>query len=134
MLTTSSPGVPLAIERGPGAQLLRAVFDLSDVADADLRAAARADDDFAELFGGSDAAEGAEAELLRAGDHAAAGSFDVFALEGVAHVEDGEIVRGEFLRVEENANLARLAAVELDAANAIDRLDGAADLLVGDFG
>ncbi len=80
---------------------MRAVFDLGNVADADLRAAARADDDFAKLIGGGDAAESAKAEFLRASDHAAAGSFDVFALEGVAHIEDGEIVGGEFLRVEE---------------------------------
>src|SRR5580658_601646 len=73
-----------AKEGRPGAKLLRAVFDLGDVADANLCAATRAEDDFAKLFGGGDAAESAEAKLLRAGDHAAAGSFDVFALEGIA--------------------------------------------------
>ena len=52
-------GSASAIESGPGAEFLGAIFDLSDVADADLRAAACADDDFAELFGGSNAAEGA---------------------------------------------------------------------------
>ncbi len=104
-------GSAFAKEGRPGAEFLCAIFDLGYIADTDLRAAARADDDFAELFRGSDAAEGAKAELLRAGDHAAAGGFDIFALERVAYIEDGEIVRGEFLRVEEDADLAGLAAV-----------------------
>src|SRR6202790_608199 len=69
-----------AEERGPGEQFLCAVFDLRNVAHAHERGAARAYDDFAELLRGIDAAHGAQAELLRAGNHAAAGGFDVFAL------------------------------------------------------
>ena len=126
-------GTTFAKEGRPGAQLGRAVFDLRHVADAHRRAAARADDDFAELLGGSDAPEGAQAQFLRAGNHAAAGRFDIFACEGVAHIKHREVVRGQFLRVEQNANLALLPAVELDAADAVDRLDRAAHLLVGNF-
>ena len=107
---------------------------MSDIADTDLGAATSAYHDFAELIGGSDTTESAEAELLRASNHTAAGRFDVFALEGVADVEDGEIVGSKLLRVEEDANLACLAAVEFDTADAIDSLNGAADLLVSNFG
>ena len=49
----------------------------------------------AKLIGRSDAPQGPQAEFLWAGDHAAAGRFDVFALQGFAHIEHGEIVGGE---------------------------------------
>ena len=39
----------------------------------------------------------------------------------------------QFLRIEQHANLAALPAVQIDAADAIDGLDGAADLLVRDL-
>src|SRR5580698_2102912 len=127
-------GSSLPIERGPSAKLFRAIFDLSYIPNADLRAAPRSNDDFAELIGRGDAAERAEAELLRACNHAAAGSLDIFPLERIAHVDNREIVGGQFLGVEKDADLAGLATVQLNAAHAVDGLDGAADLFVGDFG
>jgi hypothetical protein len=68
------------------------------------------------------------------GDHAASGSFDILALEGVADIEHSEVVCSELLRVEQDADLAGLAAVQRDAADAVYGLDGAADLLIGNFG
>ena len=83
---------------------------------------------------GGDTAESAQAELLRAGNHAAAWSLYVFALQSVAHVEHGEVVRGEFLSIEQNADLPTLAAVQVHAANAVNGLDGAPNLFVSDLG
>jgi hypothetical protein len=81
---------------------------LRDVADTHLRSATRANYDFAKLFRGSDTAECAQTKFLRAGNHAAAGGFDVFALQRVAYIEDRKIVRGQLLRIEENADLPAL--------------------------
>ena len=122
-----------AEEAGPGAQLLRAVFDLGNITNPNRGAAARADDDFSELLGRVHASQRAQPKFLWTGNHASARSFNVFAAEGVAHIEDREVVRGKLLRVEQNANLPRLPSVQVDAADAIDGLDGAADLLVSDL-
>ena len=133
MVTTSCPGYPCGKERTRCA--VRAAPS-STCATSRTRtgdAAAGADDDFAELIGRSDASEGAQSQFLRASDHAAAGRFDVFALQRIAHIEHGEIVRGEFLRVEQHANLPRLPAIQIDAADAIHGLDGAPHLLVGNL-
>ena len=112
----------------------RAIFDLGDVADPNRNSASRADDDLTELIGGGDAAQSAEAQFLRAGDHAAARRFDVFALQRFAHIEDGEIVRSELLRVEQHADLPLLPAVQVNAADSIHGLNGAPHLLVGNLG
>src|SRR6266568_4041940 len=97
---------------GPGAKFLRSVFHLSNVPHAHRSAAARANYDFAELFRGSHAAQRAQAQFLRAGNHAAAGSLDVLPLQGCAHVQHGNIVRSQLLRIEQNADLPALPAVQ----------------------
>src|SRR5579859_438381 len=123
-----------AKETRPCAQLLRAVLHLRHIAHTNLRAAACANDDFAELFGGGDASESTQSEFLRTGNHSPARRFDIFALQSVAHVKHSEIVSGQFLRIEQNAYLTRLSAVELNAADAIHCLDRPTDLLVRDLG
>ena len=42
-------------------------------------------------------------------------------------------MRGEFLGVQQNPDLAALASIEVDAAHSIHCLNGATHLLVGDF-
>src|SRR6266478_373048 len=126
-------GNALAKERRPRAQFLCAVFDLRHIADTHRRATARTDDDFAELLRRGDAPERAKAKFLRAGDHAPAWRFDVLALQSGAHIEDSKIVGGELLRIQQHTNLPALPAVEIDTADSVHGLDGAADLFVGDF-
>jgi hypothetical protein len=50
------------------------------------------------------------------------------------HVERGQPVRPQRRRVEPHVHLPRAAADDLDLADAVDALDLAADLLVGDLG
>src|SRR6266436_2305682 len=89
----------LANQRRPGAQFLRAILDLRHIADAHRRASARTDYNLAELLRGRDAAERSKPQFLRSGDHAPARRFDILALQSRAHIENGEVVRGELLRI-----------------------------------
>ncbi len=59
--------------------------------------------------------------------------FDIFPLQGVAHVQHGKIVRGKFLGIEQYADLPGLSAIQLHAAYAVDGLDRPPHLFVGDF-
>ena len=105
------PGLAAAKQRRPGAEFLSAIFDLRNVADANRNAGAGSHYNFAELIRRGDAAKSAQSQLLRSGNHAAARRLNVLALERLAHVEHGKVVGGEFLRVEQNADLACLPAV-----------------------
>ena len=120
-------------QRGPGAKLLRSVFHLSNVPHAHGRSTACANHDFAELFRGRDAPQSPQAQLHRAGNHAPAGSFDIFPLQGFAHVQHRKIVCGQLLRIEQNAYLPRLPAIQVHAPHAVHGLDGTPHLFVGDF-
>src|SRR5258708_19039271 len=120
-------GNVLTKEGRPRAQFLGSVFDLRHIADAHGRAAARTDDDLAELLCRSDAPERTKSQFLGASDHAPAGRFDVLALQSGAHVEDSKIVCSELLRIQQHAHLAALPAIEIDAADSVHGLNGAAD-------
>ena len=54
--------------------------------------------------------------------------------KALAHIEHGEIVGSQLLRIQQYANLPRLAALQIDATHAVDRLNRPPHLLVGDFG
>ena len=117
----------------PSAQFLGAILDSRHIADAHGRASARPEHDLAELLRGSHPPQSAQPQFLRAGDHAPARRFNVFALQRLAHVQDREVVSGELLRVQEDANLPLLPSVKLDTADSVHRLNDAAHLLVGDL-
>ena len=123
----------LAEQRRPSAQFLRPVFHLRNVSHAHWCSSARANHDFAELFRGGHATERAQPQLLRARDHAPARGLDVFPLQGFAHVQHGEIVRGQLLCIEEYADLPPLPAIEVHTSYAVYGLNRAAHLFVGDF-
>src|SRR5262249_123554 len=128
------PGIVLAEERRPGAELLRAIFDLRNIAHAYRNSSPCSDYDVAELIGRSNTPQRSQAQFLRPGNHATARCLDIFSLQRIAHVEDREVMGGKLLRIEQDANLPLLAAAEVNAANAVNRLQGAANLLVGDLG
>ena len=88
---------------------------------------------FANCSGRFEPAERAQRQLGVPLLDVAAGDLDVLGHDGVAHAVDGEAVRVQLLDVEDDLDLARLAAGDGDLADAVDRLDGAADLLVGDL-
>src|SRR5579859_8189066 len=88
-----------AKETRPCAQLLRAVLHLRHIAHTNLGAAACANDDFAELISGGDTSESTQSEFLRTSNHSPAGRFDIFVLQSVAHVKNGEVVPRQFLRI-----------------------------------
>src|SRR5260221_1252492 len=122
------------IQRRPGAEFLGSIFYLRDIADADLSTPASTDSDLPELLGGCNASHRSKSQFLPAGDHAPTRAFDVFPLQRRAHTQDGETMRGQLLRVQQDANLPPLSAVQLDAANSVHGLNSAAHLLVGDLG
>ena len=64
----------------------------------------------------------------------AAGCFHVLPLHRVTHVRYGQPVCRQTLRIDEDADLARLASGDVHFAHAVHGLDGAAHLLVGNFG
>ena len=101
----------LSEQRGPRAQLLRAIFHLGYVSHAHRGASARADHDFAELFRRRHAPQRAQPQLLRPGNHAAAWRFYIFSLQRITDVQNRKMVRSESLRIEQNANLPHLPAV-----------------------
>ena len=120
-VTTSSPGTfPCRKKRRPGAQ-----FGAPSSTWATSRTRTGVPPrvpmhDFAELSAEVTRPKVRKPKFLGTGDHAAARRLDVFALQRVAHIQHGEVVGGEFLRVEQNANLARLPAVQVHAAHAVD--------------
>ena len=64
----------------------------------------------------------------------AAGHLDVLLLNRVAHLVDRQPVRVQLLDVDDDVDFARPVAAHGDGADAVDRLERALDLLVGDFG
>ncbi len=115
------------IQGRPSAKFLGAIFHVRHIGNADRRAPARSHDDVAELVGRGNTAERAQIQFLRARDHSAAGSFNIFPLQRVAHVQHREIVSSQLLGVEQDSHLSSLAAIQLDAAHSIHGLDRAPD-------
>src|SRR4029078_8761964 len=87
-----------------------------------------------ELIGRLDAAERPQRQLRLALRDVAAGDLDVLGDDGVAHALDRAPVRVQLLDVEDDVDLAGLAARDGDFADAVDGFDAAADLLVGALG
>ena len=117
-----------------GRRPLEAVFRVADVRDANRRAVPRRHDDVVEVRGGIDPAERAQQQLALALLDRAARDLDVLGDESVAHLAHRQLVRVQLLDVDDDVDLARAAAGEADLADAVDRLDDARDLLVGDLG
>ncbi len=113
---------------------LEAVFRVPDVRDANRRAVPRRDDDVVEIRRRVDAAERAQQQLALALLDRAARDLDVLRHDRVAHLGDRQPVRVELLDVDDDVDLAGAAAGEADLADAVDRLDHARDLLVGQLG
>src|SRR5262249_2878858 len=97
------PGSILPEQSRPGAQLLGAVLHLCYIANSYWRAAACADDNFTELPRRGYAAQSSETKFLRTCNQAPTRRLDVLALQGTSHVQDCEVVRCEFLCIEQNA-------------------------------
>src|SRR5262249_28587988 len=80
-----------------------------------------------------DAAERAQQQLSLALLDGAARDLDVLGDDGVADLRNRQAVRVQLLDVHDDVNFTGAAAGNGDLADAVDRLDGARDLLVGDF-
>ena len=113
---------------------LEGVLRVADVGDANRRAVPRRDDDVVEVPGRVDAAERAQQQLALALLDRAAGNLDVLGDDRVAHLGHRQPVRVQLLDVDDDVDLAGAAAGEADLADAVDRLDDAGDLLVGQLG
>ena len=116
------------------ARALGGVLGVADVRDADRRAVHGRDDDVVELLGGVDAAQRAQQDLRLALFDGAARHLDVLGGDGVADLLDRQAVAVQLLDVDDDVDLAGAAAAEVDLADAVDGLDGALHLLVGDLG
>ncbi len=81
-----------------------------------------------------DAAERAQQHLALALFDRAARNLDVLGHDRVAHLRHRQAVRVQLLDVDDDVNLARPAAAEIDFADAVHRLDRPLHLLVGDLG
>ena len=80
------------------------------------------------------AAEGAQQQLALALLDGAAGNLDVLRDDGLAHLVHRQAVRVELLDVDDDVNFAGASARQAHFADAVDRLDAAGDLLVGQLG
>ena len=110
---------------------LGAVLRVPDVRHANRCAVPGREDDGIEILRGIDAAEGAKQQLPLALLHRAARNLDVLSHHGIAHLADRQPIRAQLLDVDDDVNLAGTTSTEIDLADAVDGLDGAADLLVG---
>ncbi len=113
---------------------LKAVLRVPDVRDPDRRAVPRRDDDLVEIGRRVDAPERAQQQLALALLDRAARDLDVLRHDGVAHLGDRQPVRVELLDVDDDVDLAGASAGEADFADAVDGLNHARDLLVGQLG
>src|SRR5258708_25858765 len=110
------------------------VLGVADIAEADRRTADVFDDDVVELRDVFDTAHGAHAGFGRATHDTPAGSLDVFRDDRVVNVLRREVVGVHLVQIEHQVDLPRPAAGEIDAADTVDGLKRAANLLVGDLG
>ncbi len=117
-----------------GRDLLNRVLRVADVGHPQRNAVDGRDDDVVELLAGIDAAERAQPDLPLALLERPAGNLDVLLLNRVAHLVDRQAVRVQLLDVDDDVNFARPVAADGDGADAVDRLQRALDLLVGDLG
>ena len=101
---------------------------MADVADADRRAADVLDDDVVELLDVLDAAQRANAHFGGPAHDASAGRFDVLGLDRALHVLRAQVVGVQLVEIEKDVDLAVASAADVDAADAVDGLDGAPDL------
>src|SRR5206468_12018915 len=108
------------------------VLGVSDVRDPHRRAVDVRYDDVVELIGGVDAPHRAQTDFPFSLLERPAGNFDVLLLNGVAHLIDRQAARVQLLDVDDDMNFTWAIAADRDGANAVHRLQGALDLLVGD--
>ena len=113
---------------------LEAVLRVADVGDADRRPVLGRDHDVVEVRGRVDPAERAQQQLALTLLDGAAGNLDVLRDDGVADLGHRQAVRVQLLDVDDDVDLAGAAAGQADLADAVDGLDGAGDLLVGELG
>ena len=107
---------------------------MADVGDADRRPVLGRHHDVVEVRGRVDAAERAQQQLPFALLDGAARNLDVLRDDGVADLGHRQAVRVQLLDVDDDVDLAGAAAGQADLADAVDGLDGAGDLLVGELG
>ncbi len=133
LLDEEADGV-LSVEPGEAPRLFDRVLGPAHVADADRIAVAVGDDQVVELFSRLDAAQRPEHELARPLLHDAAGNFEVLPQDGLPHVLDRQVVRGEVIGVDDDVDRPRAAAGEEDGTDAGDRLQDLLDAVLGDLG
>ena len=116
-----------------GVRIGGAVLDGADVREVDRHAAGHGDDDVAHLLDGLHAALRAERELPRACLDAAGGDLQVLRAERAFDLRRREAVALELGGIDPDVHLAGATADDRHLADAADRLDLAADLLVGEL-
>src|SRR3989304_2449184 len=132
--TTSSTPPGTSLLKPASRCLTASAPPLRHVGDAGGRPAATGDDDVGKLFGRGHAPQRAQTELFGAMNNAATWRFDVFALHGLANIEHAQVVRGQPLAIDQEADFAALAPIEADFAHPRDGLQSPAHLLVGNLG
>ena len=115
----------LAVAPGVAAHIGKAVLDPGDIAQMDIGvvdalAAARGDEQVAHLLRGERLTPHADIGVVDAVLKVAGRGFAVLHLEGVADVEDGELVGEELVVVDPDAQVAVGPAAENDVAHAGD--------------
>ena len=122
-----------AVEFGIGSRFGQTVIDARHVGKQNLSAALRAQHDVVELLHRSQAAQRAQRQFARALIDVAAGNFDVLRLQRFRHVVHRQIDGAQFIGVEPDIDLARLAAAQIDFADAVGRFDLATQRFIGVF-
>ena len=107
---------------------------MADIGNANRRVVLRRDDDVVEILRRVDASERAQQELPLALLDGAPRDLDVLGDDGVAHLRHRQPVGIQLLDVDDDMDLAGAAAGEADLADAVDGLNRAGDLLVGELG
>ena len=113
---------------------LEGVLGVADVGDANRRVVLRRDDDVVEVLRRIHASERAQQELSLALLDRATRDLDVLGDDRVAHLRHRQVVGVQLLDVDDDMDLASASAGEADLADAIDGLNRAGDLLVGELG
>jgi hypothetical protein len=91
-------------------------------------------DQVVESFGVEELAHGAEGLLALATGDISAGDIGVLANDCLADVGDGDLIGGQFLRIDPDVDGALDSADDADLADAFGALDLGFDDSVGDFG
>ena len=123
-----------AVEPGESPGFLERIIDPANIADPDRIPFAVGHDHFAELSGGTQPAESPQHEFSRPLIDPTAGDFQVLPHQGAPHVLDGEVIRGELVRIDDHVHGTDTATDQGDRADPVHRLQAFLDPPTCQFG